>query len=252
MIKRKIVEINEELCNGCGLCIPACHEGAIQLIDGKARVIDDKFCDGLGDCLSECPQGAIKIVEREAAEYDQEAVEKRLALLAQTKDHAAHGGCPGSRMMVFEQKEADANQQLTAVNGGDLQIKIKSQLTHWPVQLMLVPEQAPYFNGKELLITADCVPFTYPDYHLDLLRNKSVVVGCPKLDDLEYYIERLTAIFSANDLTGLTVAFMEVPCCSGIVKAVETALARSGKDIPLQRVKIGIKGNKENIDNPEA
>lgn len=238
MIKRKIVEINEELCNGCGLCIPACHEGAIQLIDGKARVIDDKFCDGLGDCLSECPQGAITIVEREAAEYDQEAVEERLALLAQTKDHAVHGGCPGSRMMVFEQKEAAANQQ--------------SQLTHWPVQLMLVPEQAPYFNGKELLITADCVPFAYPDYHPDLLRDKSVVVGCPKLDDLEYYIERLTAIFSANDLTGLTVAFMEVPCCSGIVKAVETALARSGKDIPLQRVKIGIKGNKENIDNPEA
>lgn len=268
MVVRKIVHIDEDKCNGCGLCVPACHEGAIQIIDGKARVIDDKFCDGLGDCIGECPQGAISIIEREAAEYDEEAVKERMARLQREENRETahhkrahhngkghhHVGCPGSRMMDLrntEKEEEKGKQKSNVAKSGisfsseDIELKIKSQLKQWPVQLMLVPEKAPYFEGADLLITADCVPFAYPDYHLDLLKGKSVVVGCPKLDDNSYYIDKLTAIFRENDLRSITVAFMEVPCCSGLVRAAEIALFQSGKDIPLNKVKIGIKGDKQ-------
>ncbi|MFP4661127.1 MAG: ATP-binding protein [Halanaerobiales bacterium] len=270
MVQRMIVEINEEKCNGCGLCIPACHEGAIEIVDGKARLVDDKFCDGIGDCLGECPEGAIRVIEREAGEYDEEAVQQRMAEMSKqgnsksklsnitARENHNSGGCPGTRMMdlrdientikgsgesVSGSKEKEANA--TAVNSDDVQIKIKSQLEQWPVQLMLVPENAPYFDGAELLLTADCVPVAYPDYHLDLLQGKAVAMGCPKLDDNNYYTEKLTSIINNNDIKGITVAFMEVPCCSGLIRAAEQAISNSSKDILLTRTKISISGEKE-------
>lgn len=242
MAVRKIIHIDEEKCNGCGLCIPGCAEGAIQIIDGKAKLIHDKYCDGLGACLGHCPQGALKLIEREAAEFDEEAVQELLAsqkAAAQPKPH--FGGCPGSRVMNLEEQKPAA---ASSVSSEDIEITIKSQLTQWPVQLSLVLPTAPYFAGADLLVTADCVPFAYPNYHLDLLKGKKVVVGCPKLDDIDFYVEKLTVLFRENDLKSITVAFMEVPCCTGIVLAVEKALANAGKNIPLHKVKIGISGEK--------
>ncbi len=265
MVVRKIVKIDKEKCNGCGLCVPACHEGAIEIIDGKARVVDDKFCDGLGDCLGECPLGAITIIEREAVEYDEEAVQERITILNQQGNHQGinhslqagkhihhedhGGGCPGSRMMDMRgskgYNEADKiEQDRLAVENNDLEIRIKSQLNQWPVQLNLTPEKAPYFENAELLLTADCVPFAYPNFHLDLLKGKTVVTGCPKLDDAGYYLQKLTEIVNKNNLKGITVAFMEVPCCTGIVRIIEEAIIRAGKNIPLNKVRISINGQK--------
>lgn len=249
MALRKIVHIDENKCNGCGLCVPSCAEGAIKIVDGKAKLIADNLCDGLGACLGDCPQDAIKIIERDAAEFDEEAVKEHLSKedtpkLHQIHEHHhhgghGHGGCPGSRLRSFNQVEkADALE----VSQGDIEIKIKSQLTQWPVQLMLVPPTAPYFQGADLLVTADCVPFAYPNYHLELLKGKKVVIGCPKLDDVAFYAEKLTQILKMNDIKSITVAFMEVPCCTGIVKAVEKAIADAGVDIPVYRVRIGIEG----------
>ncbi len=281
MVQRRIVEIDEEKCDGCGLCIPACHEGAIEIVEGKARLHDDKFCDGIGDCLGECPQDAIKIIERDAGEYDEIAVQKRMDQLATENNHrlsseennSNQGGCPGLKMMDFRIEEDESEDELdkadikeianidinlakkddnkgvkkNTVDTGDIEISIKSQLQQWPVQLMLVPENAPYFDGAELLLTADCVPLAYPDYHLDLLKGKAVAMGCPKLDDNNYYTEKLKSIVNQNDIKGITVAFMEVPCCTGLVRAAEKAVQESGKDICISKVKIGIKGNKELI-----
>ncbi|WP_352418135.1 4Fe-4S binding protein [Proteiniborus sp.] len=246
MAIRKIVKIDEEKCNGCGLCVPGCAEGAIKIIDGKARLLADNLCDGLGNCLGHCPQDAIEIIEREADEFDEEIVEKHLQALNKGQTHQPHsngGGCPGTRAMAIQRGEDKGVSNSASI--GDIEIKIKPQLSQWPVQLMLVPERASYFDGKELLVTADCVPFAYPNYHLDLLKNKSVVVGCPKLDDINYYVEKLTNIIENNDVTGITVAHMEVPCCNGIVMAVNEAVRRSRKKIIINKVKILINGEKE-------
>ncbi len=254
---RKIVHIDEEKCNGCGLCVPACAEGAIQIVDGKARLVADQYCDGLGACLGECPQDAITIIERDADEFDEEAVERRLATLDKhaaghehkhaaptpTREHPrapqphAHpplGGCPGSRMLQFDAEPAAAEPD----NGAPQ----PSQLRQWPVQLALVPPTAPYFQGTELVIAADCAPFAYADFHRDFLKGKAVVVGCPKLDDLDYYREKLTAILSQSDVNSVTVLHMEVPCCFGIVMAAREAVQASGKDIPLKTVTITVRG----------
>jgi len=245
MATRKIVNINEEKCNGCGLCIPKCAEGAIRIVNGKARLISDNLCDGIGNCLGHCPQDAIEIIEREADEFDEKAVEKHLNSIIENKPavHSHQGGCPGSRAMNINREKNDTSS--TTVATGDIEISIKPQLSQWPVQLMLVPERAEYFNRKELLITADCVPIAYPNYHLDLLKGKSVVVGCPKLDNIQYYIEKLTNIIANNDITGVTVAHMEVPCCNGIVMAATQAVANSGKNLRINKVKIMINGEKE-------
>ncbi|MFZ5966706.1 MAG: ATP-binding protein [Bacillota bacterium] len=256
MAVRKIVHIDEEKCNGCGLCVPSCAEGAIQIIDGKAKLIGDNLCDGLGACLGDCPQGAIQIIEREAAEFDEEAVKKHLGGNHETASNAHqhqahshhgghhHGGCPGSRIRVMNDDKAGAS---TTISAGDVEIKIKSQLRQWPVQLMLVPPTAPYLKNADLLVTADCVPFAYPNYHLDLLKGKQVVVGCPKLDDIELYVKKLTEMLKINDIKSVTVAFMEVPCCTGIVRAVEAAIKASGKNVPLHRVRITIDGEANRI-----
>ncbi len=241
MATRKIVKIDEEKCTGCGLCIPNCAEGALQIVDGKAKLITDKFCDGLGACLGHCPEDALTVIEREAEEFDEKAVEihlhsqKQAQLKPEHKPAPAFGGCPSSRTMHFKVHEATTDN----VSAGSA----VSQLTHWPVQLKLVPVNAAYFQDADLLIAADCVPFAYPDFHRDFLKGKAVVVGCPKLDDVQYYKEKLTEIFKANSIKSITLPHMEVPCCFGLVKAAEDAIAASGKKIPLKKVKIGIRGD---------
>jgi Pyruvate/2-oxoacid:ferredoxin oxidoreductase delta subunit len=242
---RKIVRIDEEKCNGCGLCVPTCAEGAIRIVNGKAQLAADNLCDGLGACLGECPQDAITIVERDADEFDEAAVEEHLRETraeeaAVTPHHlphgqagAHHGGCPGSRPMTFAPPPpADSS---TAV-------RQPSQLRQWPVQLTLVPTSAPYFQDADLLITADCVPFAHADFHREFLAGKALVVGCPKLDDNRFYLEKLTELFRVASIRSITVLRMEVPCCGGIVMAARQALAASGKDIPFREVTIGING----------
>jgi Pyruvate/2-oxoacid:ferredoxin oxidoreductase delta subunit len=237
MATRRIVKIDEEKCNGCGLCIPNCAEGALQIVDGKARLMSEKFCDGLGACLGHCPEDAITVIEREAEDFDEKAVEAYLheQKAAQAQPQPAFTGCPSSRAMHFKVPEAQAE---TVSNAHSV-----SMLAHWPVQLKLVPINAPYFQDADLLVAADCVPFAYPDFHRDFLKGKAVVVGCPKLDDIQYYKEKLTEIFKTNSIKSITLPHMEVPCCFGLVKATEDAIAASGKKIPLKKVKIGIRGD---------
>jgi NAD-dependent dihydropyrimidine dehydrogenase PreA subunit len=251
MAVRKIIKIDEEKCNGCGLCVPNCVEGAIQIIDGKAKLVKDSYCDGLGACLGHCPQDALEIIEREADEFDEEEAMKFAARIKQNSQkekavpvhHHGGGGCPGSRMMVLK-PESNAAAKASSVSSDDVEVTIKPQLRQWPVQLSLVPVNAPYFENADLLVTADCVSVAYANYQLDLLKGKAVVMGCPKLDDLEHYIDKLTQIIENNNLKSITVAFMQVPCCSGIVRAVDIALQRSGKNVPLTKVKIGINGSR--------
>jgi Fe-S-cluster-containing hydrogenase component 2 len=236
---RKIVHIDEEKCNGCGICVPACAEGAIKIIDGKARLAADNLCDGLGACLGDCPLGAIQIIERHADEFDEAAVENHLHAASTASEsetsHVISGGCPGSRALTL--------QPSPGPDGSAPSEKQLSQLGQWPVQLHLVPTSAPYFQGADLLITADCVPFAYPTYHRDFLAGKSVVVGCPKLDDNRFYTEKLTELFRVAVPRSITVLRMEVPCCGGIVMAAQQALTASGQDIPLKVVTIGIRGD---------
>ncbi len=246
MAKREIVFIDEEKCNGCGLCVPSCAEGAIEIIDGKAKLRSDNLCDGLGACLGDCPLDAITIIEREADSFDEEAVEVHLNELEKTKKveglpiHTPTAcGCPGTHSKTIK---SSTKSSTTVVESGDIEVKIKPQLSQWPVQLALVPPTAPYFQDADLLVTADCVPFAYPNYHLDILKGKKVVVGCPKLDDIKHYTEKLIQIIKFNNLNSITVAFMEVPCCTGIVNAVEKAIKDSGVSVPLYKIKIGIEG----------
>ena len=239
MVKRKIVKIDEEKCTGCGLCIPNCAEGALQMIDGKAKLVSEKFCDGLGACLGHCPEDAITIIEREAEDFDEKAVEIHLHKQKQAQPklepQPASIGCPSSRSIQFKVPEprTDSTSFFPSI----------SQLTHWPVQLKLVPIQAPYFQEADLLIAADCVPFAYANFHGDFLKGKALVVGCPKLDDIQFYKEKLTEILKTNSIKSVTVPYMEVPCCFGLVKATEDAIGGSGKKIPLKKIKIGIRGD---------
>ncbi len=238
---RKIVQIDQDKCNGCGLCVPACAEGAIRILNGKAVLAADNLCDGLGACLGECPQDAIRIIEREAEQFDEAAVSRQLATSDRPvashshtpQQQSAHsGGCPGSRAMSFNPPPP------TATSGA----KEPSQLRQWPVQLHLVPTNAPYFQNADLLIAADCVPFALADFHQDFLAGKALVIGCPKLDDNSFYQEKLTELFRLSAIKSITVMRMEVPCCGGIVMAARQALAASGKDIPFKEVTVTIRG----------
>ena len=245
---RKIVKIDPDKCNGCGDCVPSCAEGAITIINGKAVLAAENLCDGLGACLGECPMDAITVEEREADEFDEAAVEKHLTAqgrpapvhqhVAQTPaaahQHHAGGGCPGSRAMSFA-----APQETAAPSPSGSR---QSQLAQWPVQLHLVSTTAAYFQGADLLITADCAPVAYAGYHEDFLKGNAVVMGCPKLDDNNFYQQKLTELFSKSDVRSITVLKMEVPCCGGIAVAARQALAASGKQIPYQEVTIGIQG----------
>lgn len=228
-MKRKIVTIHEEKCNGCGLCVQACHEGALELINGKAVLLSDVYCDGLGDCLPQCPVDAIEIIEREAEEFDKELVEKRMEERKQQKEEQKEEmpcGCPGHHAKVINHKVT-----VKSKNEPTEKIELTSQLRQWPVQLKLVSPMAPYFEGAHVLVAADCTAFAYANIHQDFMKGKVTLIGCPKLDDADYS-EKLTAILKNNDIKSLTVLRMEVPCCGGIVNAVKNAIISSGKLIP--------------------
>lgn len=222
-MKRKIIKINTEKCNGCGLCAEACHEGAIGMIEGKAALLREDYCDGLGDCLPACPTGAITFEEREAPAYDHAAV-----LAAKAQQASAPCGCPGSNpQSICHTAPPDA--------------PAKSELTQWPVQIKLSPVNASCFDGADLLIAADCTAYAYGGFHRDFIRGRVTLIGCPKLDEGDY-TEKLTEIIRQNHVGSVTVARMEVPCCGGIQRAVENALAASGKNLPLRVAVIGING----------
>ena len=228
---RKIIRIDHERCNGCGACAKACHEGAIEIINGKAELVREHFCDGLGDCLPECPTGAISFEEREAPAYDEKAVKEAQKNQAAPK----HMGCPGAKSMQIR-RPTEPGTGTPAPNPGQM-----SALRNWPVQIKLAPVSAPYFNGAKLLIAADCTAYAYASFHQDFIRNKLTLIGCPKLDQVDYS-EKLTAIIQGNDIQSVTIVRMEVPCCGGLEMAARKALQNSGKFIPWQVVTISIDG----------
>ncbi len=276
MAKRKIIEIDERKCNGCGSCIPNCPEGAIQIINNKARLVSDLCCDGLGACLGHCPQGAITIIEREAHAYDERKVMASIvrqgkdviaAHLQHLRDHAQQEYLAQAEQYLKEQgidlpspAKACASSGAQGQGGcpGARMMRFErpaaaaqpasgatpSQLAQWPVQLMLVPAHAPYLNDADILIAADCVPFAYADFHRDLLQGKAVLVGCPKLDDTAVYREKLVQIFTANDVRSVTYAHMEVPCCFGLTGIIQEAIRESGKEIPFHDITISIQGER--------
>ena len=229
---RKIIEIDEEKCNGCGACAAACHEGAIGMAGGKAKLLRDDYCDGLGDCLPACPTGAITFVMREAAAYDEKAVLENKSKQADAPMHP-HGGCPGSRMRTLHRESA---AQSAPAQGESL-----SQLGQWPCQIKLVPIHAPYFDGASLLIAADCTAYAYARLHEDFMRGKITLIGCPKLDGMDYS-EKLTAILQSNDIKSVTIVRMEVPCCGGLEAAAKKALQSSGKFLPWRVVTVSVDG----------
>jgi len=232
-MKRKIIHIDEEKCNGCGACAAACHEGAIGMVNGKAKLLRDDYCDGLGDCLPACPTGAITFTEREAAEYDKAAVMENKLKSLHRQGETLPCGCPGTQSRSIERAEEPADEPAAA--------KPVSQLRQWPVQIKLAPVNAPYFKGAKLLVAADCTAYAYADFHRDFIRGRIALVGCPKLDGVDYS-EKLTEILRQNDVKSVTVVRMEVPCCGGLENAVKKALRESGKLIPWQVVTISTDG----------
>ncbi len=230
---RKIIEIDEELCDGCGQCVPGCAEGALQIIDGKARLVKDVYCDGLGACLGECPNGALKVVEREAEEFDETAVEKYLTEKEKNKETLTMAcGCPSTHIQEFKKNDA--------VKGN---IHADSALSHFPIKIRLVPAKAPFLKGADLLILADCVGVAFPALHSDLLNGKAVMIGCPKFDDVDEYIAKFAEIFKIAGIKSITVAMMEVPCCSGLVGIVKKAMEKAQKNIHIKQVVISPKGH---------
>jgi len=231
---RKIIKIDEEKCDGCGLCVPACVEGALQIIDGKAKLVSETYCDGLGACLGDCPQGAITIEEREAEEFDEEATKYH-----PEQENGATGelpcGCPSAAVRQF------ARREVTGVFRGD-EPPEQSMLRHWPVQLSLVPPLAPFLNGADVILAADCAPFAYAGFHHDFVKDHALLVACPKLDDFPAHLRKLTDILSQSEVNSLTVVRVEVPCCAGLVQMAKQAIQLSGKDIPLREAVIGING----------
>ncbi|MBF0377825.1 MAG: 4Fe-4S binding protein [Desulfamplus sp.] len=268
-VKRKIIQIDEELCNGCGNCVVSCAEGAIQIIDGKAKIVKDQYCDGLGACIGECPQDALKIIEREADEFDEKAVEAYLKELEQKKNSSQSivtseskpsatlaCGCPSTQLQTFPisngHKGADTNIKSSqcscsdANKPSDLKCEAsgacKSNLGHWPVQIRLIPPTAPFLKGADLLITADCVPVAYPAFHQDFLKGKVVMIGCPKFDDVDSYIQKFADIFKTAGIKSVTTLIMEVPCCSGLPMIVKKGMELAGVTVPITKVVISARG----------
>lgn len=241
-VMRKIIQIDDEKCDGCGQCIPSCAEGALEIIDGKARVVADKFCDGLGACLGECPNDALKIIEREAEEFDEAAVEEMLAeknVPSAVEDTLACG-CPSSKIQTLMPAQtpcsaANAPRQM----GGS----VTSQLTHWPIQIRLVPPNAKFLENADLLVLADCSAVAFPMLHQDLLKGKVVLMGCPKFDDIDTYVQKFADIFKTANIRSVTTVVMEVPCCSGLPRIVKRGMALSGKEIPMDVLTIGVRGD---------
>ena len=248
MAVRKIIQIDEEKCNGCGICVDACHEGAIALVDGVAKLVRDDYCDGFGDCLPECPAGAISFVEREAAAYNEAAVEANKRAKAQAAQHAGHGGgCPGSAMRTFAREDAPASAAAGAAAGASAAAgaltseTVPNEITTWPIQIKLVNPMAPYFSGCDLLVAADCTAFAYGNFHHDYMKGKVTVIGCPKLDAIDYS-EKLGQILLLNNVRSVTLARMIVPCCGGLEAALQKAIAESGKDLQLNVVTFNLDG----------
>ena len=252
-VTRKIVEIDEELCDGCGQCIPSCAQGALEIVDGKARIIEDKLCDGLGARLGECPTGALKVIEREADEFDEEAVHQHLAEQEKApKEETMACGCPSASMQSFGaaggwpsagmQSFADTGARPATGVPAAAADEAESALSHWPVQIMLVPAQAPFLKGADLLVVADCVPIAYPSFHQDFLQGKAVVMGCPKLDDAQHYIDKFAEIFKYSGVNSITIPIIEVPCCSGLPIIVKKGMEKAGVKIPIEEIVISTRG----------
>jgi len=238
---RKIIEIDEELCDGCGQCVPSCAEGALVIVDGKARVISDNLCDGLGACLGDCPQGALQVIEREADEFDEEAVEAHLEKQAATEKQEAPAspcGCPSAAIAAFEQPQTPCQ----GANIPSFSKESDSALTHWPIQIHLVPPAAPFLKGADLLVVSDCAPLAYANFHEKFLKGRKVLMGCPKLDDVQSYIDKFAEIFNEADIKSVTTVIMEVPCCSGMPIIVKKGLEKSGKAVPIREVVVSTRG----------
>ena len=233
MVLRNIVKIDEEKCNGCGQCVNACAEGAIKIVNGKAKLVSEIYCDGLGACLGSCPEDAISVEQREAPEFDEQATKAHLAREPKAKAPPDFA-CPGTMIKKLRHQAEVANLSTDA---------IRSQLSHWPVQLKLLSPQAPYFENADLLLVADCVPFAMADFHSKFLKGHSIAVGCPKLDDSQFYIEKLAKILQANKLNSLTVVHMEVPCCFGLTQIAREAIAHSGTKTPCKDITVDLQGN---------
>jgi len=248
MPKRKIIEIDEDKCTGCGQCVTTCAEGALKIVDGKAKVVNEVFCDGLGACIGECPEGALKIVERDAPGFDEGAVKAHLARgKAGAKARHAHPeapmtepcGCPSSNPMLVKASQGGVGHVKHASHSME---GMPPKLTNWPIQWKLVQPGMPFFKNADILFAADCVPFAYRDFHGRFLTGKPVVIGCPKLDDQQAYLEKLAAMIQGASPKSLTVVHMEVPCCHGLMRLVDEAVKRSGKKVPVRSVVVGIKG----------
>jgi ferredoxin len=239
-LRRKIIMIDEDLCDGCGQCVPSCAEGAIEIVDEKARVVAEKYCDGLGACLKECPKGALSVEERVADDFDEEAVEEHLASKDQGKgleELPLACGCPSARLETFAPSPSceEANKPLRQKASG-------SELSHWPVQIRLVPPGAPFLKGSHLLVAADCAPVAYPDFHRDFLKGKTVMLGCPKFDDVKAYVDKFKEIFRVAGIKRVTVLDMEVPCCSALPAIVRRGMEAAGKKIPVEEIVISARG----------
>ncbi|MFH0823323.1 MAG: 4Fe-4S dicluster domain-containing protein [Pseudomonadota bacterium] len=240
-VTRKIIRIDEDLCNGCGNCIISCAEGALEIQDGKARLVAEKYCDGLGACLGDCPTGALKVIERTADEFDEEAVVERLEELKDAQEKPAPAmpcGCPSATIRTFDRSAAcaQANEPARYESG-------PSALSHWPVQIRLVPPNAPFLKNAHLLIAADCVPAAYANLHRDFLQDRVILLGCPKFDDTQLYLDKFVQIFQTAGIKSITALFMEVPCCFGLPMLIKKALEVSGKNIPVEQVVIGVQGD---------
>jgi ferredoxin len=235
-ILRKIIEIDEELCNGCGNCVTGCAEGALQIIDGRAKMVSETFCDGLGACIGECPTGALKIVEREASPFDEEAVNQHLT---QTEKETMPCGCPSSHIQIFDKPSACemANKPKHFEN-----VQEESALTHWPIQIKLIPASAPFLKGADLLVLADCTAVAFPTLHRDLMKGKVVMMGCPKFDDAHEYVQKFADIFKTADIKSVTVVIMEVPCCSGMPVIVKKGMETANKIITVKEIVLSLRG----------
>jgi Pyruvate/2-oxoacid:ferredoxin oxidoreductase delta subunit len=261
-VTRKIIEINDDLCDGCGQCVPSCAEGALQIVDGKAKLVAEVYCDGLGACLGECPNDALRVMERDADEFDEHAVEKHLSSMEKEEGLPVipiMSGCPSGQIKTFTRSgpHQEASGPPTRVVGPPTRVvgpptdvvgpavegQSESALTHWPVQIRLVPPTAPFLKGANLLVVADCVPVAYPNFHKDFLKGKVVMVGCPKFDDVPGYIQKFADIFKMADIRSVSVLVMEVPCCQGLPIILERGMEKAGKKIPMEKVVISARGD---------
>jgi Fe-S-cluster-containing hydrogenase component 2 len=237
---RKIIEIDEELCDGCGQCVTGCAEGSLQIVDGKAKMVSDNLCDGLGACIGECPNGALRIVEREAEEFDEEAVEKYLAekeAVKQKQQPVLACGCPSTNIQTFAPVSSCREANIPAGFEDS-----ESALSHWPIQIRLVPATAPFLKGADLLVLADCCGVAIPTLHKDLLKGRVVMIGCPKFDDIQEYVEKFADIFKTADIKSVLSVVMEVPCCSGLPMIVKKGMEAAGKNIPIKELVISTRG----------